>query len=215
MAREPSLAELLRTAIESRLADVHTSIPGRVKTYNPSTQKADVEIVLKRAETGASGATVHETFPIIPNVPIAWPRGGGYSMQFPLSVGDHVWLSFSESCMAQWRVSGDLSIPGDLRRHDLSYPIAFPCIAPDSKTLPSAASGALVTTPAGGALSVSEAGGAPEPVAIGSKVDANFNAILQMFTSWTPVAMDGGAALKTLASSLTFGSTGSSNLKAE
>lgn len=215
MAREPSLAELLRTAIESRLADVHTSLPGRVKTYNPATQKADIEIVLRRAETGASGATVHETYPVIPNVPIAWPRGGGYSMQFPLSVGDHVWLSFSESCMAQWRVSGDLSIPGDLRRHDLSYPIAIPCIAPDAETLPSAAGGALVTTPAGGALSVSEAGGAPEPVAIASKVMANLNALKTALTSATYVNSGGTPTTLVISPAIMLEDVGSENLKAE
>jgi hypothetical protein len=209
-----SLAELIRSALDSRLLDVHTSLPGRVKAYDAATQTADIEIVVNRAEADSKGRTVSEVFPVIPNVPIAWARGGGYSMQFPLSAGDHVWLLFSEASTAQWRVSGEVSDPGDLERHGLSYPIALPCIAPDAEALPVAA-GALVTVPSGGSLSVSEAGGAPSPVAMASKVDANFNAIVQMFASWVVVAMDGGAALKTLSGSLVLEPTSSANLNAE
>jgi len=202
MSLEPTLAEVIRTAIESRLTEVHTGIPGRIVSYDSTTQTADVEIVVKRAETSSSGATTHEDYPVLPNVPVAWPRGGGYSMQFPLKVGDHVYILFSEAATAQWRVSGEVSNPGDLQRHSLSYAIAIPCIAPDADPLP-AATGALVTTPSGGGLSVSEAGGDPGPVAMASKVEAEFSEIATLL---------GGIPLTYVPNPL---GVGSSNLKAE
>lgn len=168
MSLEPSEAELLREVIESRLTDVHTSIPGRVVSYDAATQTADIEIVIQRAEQASSGAIVHETYPVIPNVPVGWPSGGGYSFQFPLSPGDGVWLVFSEASIATWRETGDVSPPGDLDRFDLSYPIALPCARPKDKALPAVTVGAL-RVPAGGKFEVS-AGGTAQAVALANLV---------------------------------------------
>lgn len=220
MSLEPTLSEVIRDAIESRLLDLHVALPGRVKSYDPATQRADVRIAINRATEGSSGRIVSEEYPVIPNVPVGWTRGGGYSFQCPLEAGDHVLLVFSEAAISQWRVTGDISDPGDLERHGLSYPIAIPCIAPDAEPLPSAASGALVTTPSGGALSVSEAGGAPEPVAIASKVQANHEAILGVLTgTYAVTPADGGAAyasaFKAAAEAVVLQDVASSNLQAE
>jgi hypothetical protein len=135
MAREPSLPEVLTAAIDARLLDLHTCLPGRVQGYNPATQTADVVPVVKRAVATSDGSTKHEDLPVIHNVPVVFPRGGGCSIQFPLSAGDHVWLMFSEAAMAHWRSTGQISAPGDLRRHDLSYPVALPGIGPMTQPL--------------------------------------------------------------------------------
>lgn len=175
MSRQPSLAEVLASAIESRLLDVHTAMPGQVMSYDPATQTCDVRPVVRRAIDSVRDTVVHEELPILPNVPVGWTRGGGYSFQLPLQPGDHVWLVFSEVSTASWRSTGDLSDPGDLRRHDLSYPVALPCVAPDSETLPGTEH-ALLSCPGGGKLSVS-AGGLPSPVALASLVTATLTAL--------------------------------------
>lgn len=170
----PSIAEVIRAAIESQLADVHTCLPGRVVSYDPATQQADVQIVVRRASEAADGSTALEDFPVLPAVPVAWMRGGGYSLQFPLAKGDHVWLMFSEAAMGFWRASGQVSEPGDLARHSLSYPIALPCIAPDAAKLPPVMGDeAVLQTP--GYLRVG--GPAAQEVALASLVDARFSAL--------------------------------------
>lgn len=135
MAQDPSPAEVMRLAIDNRLLDVHTALPGRVKSYDPDTQCADIQAMVMRCVTKRDGSKILEELPIIPNVPVGWIRGGGYWMQFPLNVGDFVILLFSEAAMAQWRESGELSEPGDIRRHDLSYPWALPCCGPNKDAL--------------------------------------------------------------------------------
>lgn len=175
MSLAPSEPELLRNVIASYLSDVHTSIPGRIVKYDAATQTADVEIVVQRAEVAESGATVHETCPVIPNVPIGWPSGGGYSLQFPLAVGDGVWLVFSEASIANWRETGDVSPPGDLERHDISYPVALPCARHSKQPLPTATV-ALLTVPSGGTLNVS-AGGSPVFVPRDDKLQTELNRI--------------------------------------
>lgn len=125
MIDEPSDAEVIRDAIESRLLSLHTSMPGRVVAYNPALQTADVQPVVKRAVPTSAGEIEHEELPIIHNVPVEWPGGGGYAEQFPVVPGDHVWLIFSEVATAKWRTTEQISEPGDLRRHDLSYACAI------------------------------------------------------------------------------------------
>jgi hypothetical protein len=159
VAGQPSLAEVIRTAIDSRLLDVHTALPGRVKSYDATTQSAEVVPVIRNAAPRDDGGSELEDLPVIPNVPIAWPRGGGYYLHFPIAPGDHVLLVFSEAAIGQWRESGELSEPGDLTRHDLSYPFAIPGVAPDAQAFIDAPeSEALIAVGSGGSLRVSAPG---------------------------------------------------------
>lgn len=159
MAENPNLAELIADAITSRLLDVHVAMPGRVKSYDRETQTAEVIPVIKNAAPMRDGSTELEELPVLPNVPVKWPRGGGYYMHFPLAPGDHVLLIFCEAAIAQWRETGEVSPPGDLRRHSLSYPYAVPGVAPDAEAFSDAPeSEALMAVGSGGSLRVSEPG---------------------------------------------------------
>lgn len=211
MPLKVTLAELLRKAIASRVADIHTALPGRVEKYDADKQVADVVPVIRGVIFSEDEDPLLEDPPVIQNVPVGWMRGGGYSLQLPLAKGDHGLLVFSEACIAQWRVSGEISEPGDLRRHDLSYPVFYPCIAPDSSPLPNAGGAAVLDGP--GVIRMG--GPSADFVALSAKVDAQFEKIAQLFQSWTPVAQDGGAALKALTASLHFDSVKASKLKGE
>src|SRR5512138_1112258 len=121
MPLEPSLEEVLDAVLESRLLEVHTAIPGKVVSYDPATQTAEVTPVVQRAEPRADGGNTLTPLPSISDVPVQWPRGGGFALHFPLAPGDHVLLVFSEAAIGHWRASGELAPPGDLRRHSLWY----------------------------------------------------------------------------------------------
>lgn len=125
MPVEPTLTDVIRSAIESRLLELHTAMPGKVVGWDPVGQSVNVQPVVKRAIQTYGGETEHEELPIIHNVPVAFPGGGGYSIRFPISVGDHVWLMFSEAATAMWRTTGQVSEAGDLSRHDISYACAI------------------------------------------------------------------------------------------
>lgn len=201
MPLEPTWQEIISEAIESRLLELHTAIPGKVISYDKTTQTAEVAPVVQRAEPREDGGNTLTPLPSIPNVPVGWHRGGGAGLSMPLAAGDHVLLIFNEAAIGHWRASGELAPPGDLRRHSLGYPYAIPCGNPDSRVLDDAAdSGEVVLTVGDNVFRV----GAPSAdfVALSAKVDANFKAITDMFSSWTPAPNDGGAALKALASGL-------------
>ena len=69
----PTMAEVIRTVLDSALADVHTCLPGKIVTYDKAKQKASVQIQLQRKYE--DGGLV--TLPAIPNVPVRHPRAQG------------------------------------------------------------------------------------------------------------------------------------------
>lgn len=144
MPLTPTLSTVIREAITSRLLDVHTSLVARVDSYDASTQTCECTPVVKRTISDENDEKIQEQLPKLSNVPVQWLRGGGFFCSLPLQKGDHVTLMFQESAIGQWRDSGEISDPGDLRRHGLGYPIAIPGIAPNSGKLADAGSGNAV-----------------------------------------------------------------------
>jgi hypothetical protein len=133
MTEQGDWAETIRGAIARSLDGVHTSIPAKVKSYDAALQQVAVEPVIKG-------------MPAMQDVPVAWPRGGGFFVHLPLAAGDHVLLVFCEQDFSPWRLSGNAMAPAILRRHGLfSYavPGASPTIAPlaTASTLTGAAIG--------------------------------------------------------------------------
>jgi hypothetical protein len=122
MALETALAR----AFEAFGAQLHTALPGRVEKYDAATQTADVLPMIQ-----LQGLAL----PVLPNVPVAFPRGGGGFLSFPLESGDFVFLLFAESSIDQWRAKGALTNPGDPRRHSLTAAVALPCLYPSAGAL--------------------------------------------------------------------------------
>lgn len=222
MPIEPTLAEVIESAIDSRLLDLHTCLPGRVVAYDAVTQTATVQPVIMGAAPTLEGTTISETLPSIPNVPVRWERAGGYYEHKPLQSdhgagapnGDHGWLIFNEGAIARWRCTmytqpeGAASAqertrlifpPGDLTRHSLSYPFFLPGAWPDDKPLPDAPTNHAVSVVTN-YLRVSKANSTTADfVALSAKVQAVVQGILDAINNAVPAAgaSDGGAALLT------------------
>ena len=122
---EPSLATVLERAIWNVLASVHTAFPARVEKYDHATAKADVKPLLARRYEDA----VVE-MPVVPNVPVIWPRSTLGGIGFPLQRGDGVLVVCSERSLDGWLSQGGIVAPQDLRKFDLSDAIAIPGLYP-------------------------------------------------------------------------------------
>jgi hypothetical protein len=155
----PEWAELLQTAIDSALLDVHTSMPGQVThvyTDAPELgQLVDVRPSLRHAlatdaDPDAAVPYVEEDLPILQRVPVAYPQGGGYCITWPLAVGDFVLLIFSERSIRHWLATAIkthqvTSSCQDVDAHTLDGAVALPLgPAPLNNLLAHAASSSLV-----------------------------------------------------------------------
>jgi hypothetical protein len=196
MPLAPEMSEVLEEWLRSELAEVHTAIPGKVKTYDPETQTAEVIVQVRASTPREDGSRQPEEAPVIPNVPVAWLRAGGYSLHLPLAANDAVLLIFNEAAIAHWRETGQLSDPGDLTRHSLSYPYAIPCDARNAgKLTDTPADAAVFGLPSGGHLRIGAESGS-EFVALAEKVTAQLNALKDAIANAVPIAQDGGIGLQ-------------------
>jgi Phage protein Gp138 N-terminal domain len=220
MPLEVDMAELIDDAIASRLLDVHTALPGTIKSYDAAKQTADVIPQVRSAAPKQDGSTVAETVPVIPNVPVQWPRGGGMALHFPLAPGDHVLLVFNEAAIGHWRETGEVADPGDLRRHTFGYPVAIPGIAPNASPIadPGSSSEAVLSV---GGKTFRVGGASAEMVALANlvqqaldKIQATFDAHTHPVPGITPGP---GATVSSPTATLigTLGPVASSTLKAQ
>lgn len=125
--------ETLRRVLESQARDLHVAMPGIVNSYDAASQTAEIQpavrnVILARDEDEDEDTPVD--LPILPSVPVCWPRAGSFYLHFPLSAGDSVLVIFSELDINAWRNSGDVSDPGLALRHMLSGAIAVPGLYP-------------------------------------------------------------------------------------
>lgn len=136
-SRTPTLAELLDIAIESKLRGLHVALPGRIDSYDLDNQRVDVQPLLQRTPVASDGTELAvETLPILHDVPLVFPRGGGFFMSLPVVAGDLVLLVFVERSMDVWLDGqGDLTKPLDFRRHNLSDAVAIPGLYPLKRPL--------------------------------------------------------------------------------
>lgn len=135
MPDAPSLASVIRGAIEAHALELHTAMPGKVLSYDAAAQTADVQPVLRRPMRDVDGERVVEDLPVIPNVPVMFPRTAGAFISLPVAAGDYVLLVLCEGSIDAWRATGEVSDPGDERRHNLSHAVAIPGVFPQAGAL--------------------------------------------------------------------------------
>lgn len=118
----PTLAQVILEAIESRLVDLHTAIPGIVDSYDAATQTASVKPCIKRKYSDGSIVDL----PVINKVPVVIPSGGGFFASFPIQKNDSVLLVFSERSLEYWKETGGVVNPGDPRKFHIADAFAIP-----------------------------------------------------------------------------------------
>ena len=226
----PTLAHAIAEAIESRLIDVHVALPCKVQSYDAATQTADLIPQIKRPLSNlTTGEKEHESLPVLPSVPVAFPRAGDWCLSYPIATGDFVLVIFADYSLDQWRAKGSETAPGDIGKATLAGAVAIPIgIYPTAQahTLGGAdmvlgkQDGCQVRVKSAGTVDVTSSGAetAADFVAMAAKTKAALDDILGIFSAGTPAKNDGGAALQTawkLAAGSVDTDVASTNLKAD
>ena len=123
--------EALRLAMEAHQARLWTAIPGIVVAVNLTAQTLSVQPAIQGSISNAAGDVESVNLPLLVDVPICFPRAGGFALTFPIAVNDEVLVVFSARCMDSWWQNGGVQAPAEVRMHDLSD--GFALLAPTSQ----------------------------------------------------------------------------------
>lgn len=206
----PDIEERLlpRISFEHRLTDrifqkLRVAVPAIVQSFDPgppptiSAVIATNELVI----TNQGGDTVDlQTqslqLPVLSDVPILFPRGGGYNLTFPVQAGDEVLIVFSDTAIDDWMQSGGVNNNQvSQRRHNLSDAIAILGLSSAAKSMSGSYSASdCQLTSDDGSVAVSLSSGqitvAAATVTVNSTT-ANINASTANVTGTTKVVIDG------------------------
>jgi hypothetical protein len=228
-SRSPELIEVLRAAMDKVSEGISVALPGKIEKYDAAKQVADVKPLVKIPVVFDDGTEGLDTLPVIPSVPIVFPRGGGYYISFPLAKGDNVLLVFADRAIDSFvGSSGSVDVdPEHLRMHDLTDAVAIPGWYPTPKAIKDAISSGMVIgeekglqirfTQAGVEVVSKGAVAAQDFVAMAAKNDGLWQGLVSALNLWAGVDAASAVAVANALKALPgyIQGTKSANLKAE
>lgn len=118
--------EAFRLAFEGRQSAMWTAMPGIVTEVDLSKNTCSVQLAIQGTVENENGEKTQVNYPMLADVPIVWPRAGGFVLTFPLAVNDEVLVVFSSRCIDAWWQNGSVQRAMEARMHDLSDGFAIP-----------------------------------------------------------------------------------------
>lgn len=133
----PTDDDVAKAREEQLLLSLDGPMPGRVQSYDPATQTADIVPLVRKQVARPDGEYTFEALPVLPSVPVLFPRAGDWFMSLPIAEGTYGLVIVCAPAIGHWRVgNGDVTDPGDLRRHHMAHAVFMPCgMVPRSEAL--------------------------------------------------------------------------------
>lgn len=103
-----------------RAINFRVACPGIILSFDPSEQTVSVQLALREQRVDNEGNKTWIEIPQLVDVPVVFPRAGGYVLTMPIQEGDECLVIFGDMCMDAWWQSGGVQNQIDCRRHDLS-----------------------------------------------------------------------------------------------
>lgn len=120
MQRQIQLESIIEAGLESLKGSIYVCMPGAVVAYHAATQTADVQPMIQDVRFNIeTDAVVYEPWPVMLQVPVAWPRFGSFVIAGPLQPNDQVVLHAFDLDPTAWRTQGRSQAPvkpADVRR---------------------------------------------------------------------------------------------------
>ncbi|HHT5262735.1 Gp138 family membrane-puncturing spike protein [Klebsiella michiganensis] len=129
--RSGALAEVLASERKTLNEQLRVALPGIIQSFDPDAVTAVVQPAIRYIERDNDGNKVTQDYPLLVDVPVVFPRGGGCTLTFPVKEGDECLVIFADRCIDFWWQSGGIQEPVDGRMHDLSD--AFCIVGPQSQ----------------------------------------------------------------------------------
>ena len=107
-------------------ASLWTAMPGIVVAFDPAAMTAQVQPAIQARLVDRAGAATWVTLPVLVDCPVVFPAGGGFTLTFPIAVGDECLVIFASRCIDAWWQLGGVQVQAELRLHDLSDGFVIP-----------------------------------------------------------------------------------------
>jgi hypothetical protein len=118
--------EAHRVALTGHQSGMWTAMPAIITAYDPARMTVSAQPAIKAKQRETDGTIKDVQMPLCVDVPVVFPRGGGFSLTFPIAAGDEVLLVFASRCIDGWWDQGGVQNQIDQRMHDLSDAFAIP-----------------------------------------------------------------------------------------
>lgn len=129
--RSGALAQVLASERKTLNEQLRVAMPGIIQSFDPDAVTAVVQPAIRYVERDNDGNKSTKDYPLLVDVPVIFPRGGGCTLTFPVKEGDECLVIFADRCIDFWWQSGGIQEPVDGRMHDLSD--AFCIVGPQSQ----------------------------------------------------------------------------------
>ncbi len=112
--------EALAMAMKGHQAEIWTSLPAIIQSFDPVKQTCTAQPAIQGRIRQKDGSQKWVNMPLLVDVPVQFPGGGGYTLTFPVAKGDEALIVFSSRCIDAWWQSGGVQQQAEMRMHDLS-----------------------------------------------------------------------------------------------
>lgn len=135
--RFESLNEALLVALDGWQSGLWTALPAIINSFDDLAMTVTAQPTIKMNVLLSDGTFSLVTLPLLVDVPVCFPGGGGYTLTFPIKQGDEALIVFSSRCIDAWWQLGGTQVQTELRMHDLSDGFAIIGVRSQPRVLPS------------------------------------------------------------------------------
>lgn len=126
--RTHGFIQALQAALDGRQAEIWTALPAVVESFDPDRRMCVLQPTIQGLYEDEDGTDSWVTIPVLVDVPVQFPGGGGFVLTFPLAQGDEGIVVFSARCIDAWWQYGNVQPQAELRMHDLSDGFFIPTL---------------------------------------------------------------------------------------
>lgn len=182
--------QALDGAIDGKIQQVRTCIPGKIVSYDATKRTATIQLLIKRRRR-EGGEIVQEEIPQLTEVPQRNMRTAQAEIHFPVKANDKVLVFIHDRDVDNFRKTGESSETETLRRHDLSDAFFMPGCFEDSDVIALDSgdennvviynnSTKLAITPDGSVKFGSDGSSSDNPIVLGTEIKEKLEAILDI-----------------------------------
>lgn len=124
---DPDMTSVFSGAIARTLERVNCVKIGRIETFDPGEQKAEITIQSKFERRGTGQLL---DYPLLVDVPVFVLQGGGAYLEMPIAAGDACLVMFNDSNIDTWWTTGNVTPPATRRQHSLADGMAVVGVNP-------------------------------------------------------------------------------------